>query len=133
MIQAPPRLRALIGMGAALWLTGAQGMAIEEPKYEVLHTYPDFELRRYAPYLVAETEVTGDCDGVGSQAFRILAGYIFGDNRAQEKMEMTAPVNQRLVAGEGEKLAMTAAVTQRPKGGAGVIPHADPRFTARYR
>ena len=94
-------------------------MAIDEPKYEVLHTYPDMELRRYAPYLVAETEVTGDFDEVGGQAFRILAGYIFGNNRAQEKMEMTAPVNQRLAAGEGEKLEMTAPVTQRPKGGAG--------------
>jgi hypothetical protein len=119
MIQSTSKLRVLIGIAAALLLMGAPAMAVEEPKYEVLNTYPDFELRRYAPYLVAETEVTGDFDGVGSQAFRILAGYIFGNNRAQEKMEMTAPVNQRLAAGEGEKLEMTAPVTQRPKGGAG--------------
>jgi len=91
-------------------------MAIEEPKYEVLRTYPDFELRRYAPHLVAETEVTGDFDEVGSQAFRILAGYIFGNNRARGQMEMTAPVSQRLAAGKGEKLEMTAPVTQRPNG-----------------
>jgi hypothetical protein len=116
MIQSTSELRVLIGIAAALLLTGAPAMAIEEPKYEVLHTYPDFELRRYAPYLVAETEVIGDFDEVGSQAFRILAGYIFGNNRAQEKMEMTAPVNQRLAAGEGEKLEMTAPVTQRPNG-----------------
>ena len=88
-------------------------MAIEEPKYEVVKTYPDFELRRYAPYLVAETEVTGDFDEVGNRAFRILADYIFGNNRRQEKLEMTAPVNQRPAAGGGEKIAMAAPVAQR--------------------
>jgi hypothetical protein len=119
MIPATPRKlrRVLTGIGAALLLAGANAVAIEEPKYEVVKTYPGFELRRYAPYLVAETEVTGDFDGVGSQAFRILAGYIFGNNRAQEKMEMTAPVNQRSAAGDSEKMEMTAPVTQRPKGG----------------
>jgi hypothetical protein len=121
MIRAttPQHLRGtLIGIGAILLLAGANAVAIEEPKYEVVKTYPDFELRRYAPYLVAETEVTGDFDEVGNSAFRILAAYIFGENRAQEKMEMTAPVNQRPAAGDGEKMAMTAPVTQRPKAGA---------------
>jgi hypothetical protein len=119
MIPATPRKvrRVLTGIGAALLLAGANAVAIEEPKYEVVKTYPGFELRRYAPYLVAETEVTGAFDEVGSQAFRILAGYIFGNNRAQEKMEMTAPVNQRSAAGDSEKMEMTAPVTQRPKGG----------------
>jgi len=100
-------------------LAGANAMAIEEPKYEVVKTYPEFELRRYEPFLVAETEVTGDFDEVGNQAFRILAAYIFGENKAQAKMEMTAPVNQRPATGEGEKMAMTAPVTQRPKGSDG--------------
>jgi hypothetical protein len=120
MIPATPRKlrRVLTGIGAALLLAGANAVAIEEPKYEVVKTYPGFELRRYAPFLVAETEVTGAFDVVGSQAFRILAGYIFGNNRAQEKMEMTAPVNQRSAAGDSEKMEMTAPVTQRPKGGA---------------
>jgi hypothetical protein len=108
----------MLAIGAMLLLAGANAVAIEEPKYEVVKTYPDFELRRYAPYLVAETEVSGDFDEVGNKAFRVLAAYIFGENRAQEKMEMTATVNQRPVAEEGEKMAMTAPVTQRPKGGA---------------
>ena len=82
---------ALICIGAMLLLAGANAVAIEEPKYEVVKTYLDFELRRYAPYLVAETEVSGDFDEVGNRAFRILAAYIFGENRAQEKMEMTRP------------------------------------------
>jgi hypothetical protein len=56
---------------------------------------------------------------VGNQAFHILAAYIFGENQAQAKMEMTASVNQRPAAGQGEKMAMTTPVTQRPKGGEG--------------
>ena len=111
--------RPLIGIGALLLLAGANALAIEEPSYQVVQTYPDFELRRYAPYLVAETEVSGDFDKVGNRAFRILAAYIFGENRGQRKMEMTAPVSQRPVARGGEKIEMTAPVTQRPTGGTG--------------
>jgi hypothetical protein len=48
-----------------------------------------------------------------------LAGYIFGNNRANEKMEMTAPVSQRKATGDGDRLEMTEPVTQRPKVGAG--------------
>lgn len=109
----------LIPVFVVLSLFGGPAMAIEEPAYEVVKTYPEFELRRYAPYLVAETEVRGDFDEVGNRAFRILAGYIFGDNRSREKMEMTAPVNQRPAPGEGEKLEMTAPVSQRRTDGAG--------------
>jgi hypothetical protein len=109
---------ALTAIGAALLLWGAHAMATEEPEYRVVETYPEFELRRYAPYLVAETEVTGQFDGVGSQAFRILADYIFGKNRAQTKMEMTAPVSQKPAAEAGERIAMTAPVTQQPASAA---------------
>lgn len=105
---------APIAFGAALLLAGGDAMAIEEPEYEVVKTYPEFELRRYEPYLVAQTEIAGDFDGVGSQAFRILADYIFGRNRAQTKMEMTAPVSQKPAAEAGDRIAMTAPVTQQP-------------------
>jgi hypothetical protein len=105
--------------GLQLLLIGVNVIATEEPKFEVVKTYPEFELRRYQPYLVAETEVTGEFDEVGNQAFRILAAYIFGENRSLAKMEMTAPVNQRPAAGDSKKMEMTAPVTQRSKGGDG--------------
>ncbi|RKT46412.1 SOUL heme-binding protein [Thiocapsa rosea] len=92
-------------------------MAVEEPDYRVVRTFSDFELRRYPSYAVAETEVAGPFDEAGNQAFRILAGYIFGDNRADTKIEMTAPVTQRPAAGEGERIEMTAPVVQRPASG----------------
>ena len=68
-------------------------MALEEPDYKVLTTIGEVEIRRYAPYIVAEVNVAGqDAD---QRAFRILAGYIFGNNTSGEKMAMTAPVETR--------------------------------------
>ena len=93
-----------------LMLMSAAAMALEEPDYEVVAQYDEFELRQYAPYIVAEVDVPGDMDDADNKAFRILAGYIFGDNEAAEKMEMTAPVEARS-AEHSEKMAMTAPVT----------------------
>jgi hypothetical protein len=76
-------------------ILGTTTMAIEEPAYEVLNTYPEFELRRYGPTLVAETRVSGDFEGAGNEAFRRLADFIFGNNVPGTKIEMTAPVIQR--------------------------------------
>lgn len=91
----------------ALLTLGSIAMAIEEPDFEVLAKYDAYEVRRYAPYLVAEVDVAGEeSDG---RAFRILAGYIFGDNQKSEKMQMTAPVEARAKP-PGEKMAMTAPV-----------------------
>ena len=85
-------------------------MAIEEPEFQVVEKYDQFELRYYPAYLVAEVDVQGDFDDAGNQAFRILAGYIFGDNSIAEEMAMTAPVESREKTAS-EKMAMTAPVT----------------------
>src|SRR5210317_2598872 len=98
---------------AALILTGANAMAIEEPKYEVLASTDDYEVRRYDSYMIAETDVEGTYKTSGNEAFRILAGYIFGDNQASEKMAMTAPVGSR-PADDSVKMKMTAPVTSAP-------------------
>lgn len=70
-------------------------MAYEQPEYAVIEKDGDFELRRYEPFLVAETVVEGEFEDVGGQAFRILAGYISGNNEDEEKISMTAPVAQQ--------------------------------------
>ncbi len=67
-------------------------MALEEPQFEVIHVTSDYEIRRYAPYIVAEVDVAGDMGDSGNRAFRILADYIFGNNQPGQKMQMTAPV-----------------------------------------
>lgn len=98
---------------AALTLTGGNAMAIEEPRYEVLASTDDYEVRRYDSYIIAETDVEGTYKTAGNKAFRILAGYIFGDNQASEKMAMTAPVGSR-PADDSVKMKMTAPVTSAP-------------------
>ena len=85
--------KALTTLVLTIFLTvGAPAMAIEEPQFEVIHMTQDYEVRRYEPFIVAEVDVDGDMGQAGNQAFRILAGYIFGNNESGEKMQMTAPV-----------------------------------------
>ena len=72
-------------------------MAIEEPRYTVLVSDPPFEVRRYAAFTVAQTQIQGDFDAASSSGFRRIASYIFGDNLqaelgAKRKISMTAPV-----------------------------------------
>jgi hypothetical protein len=78
----------------------------EQQPYRVVQTYPDFELREYPAYLVAETTVNASFEDAGNRAFNALLQYINGANRSQRKLAMTAPVIQ------GEQLAMTAPVIQ---------------------
>ena len=75
-----------------LTLSAGPAMAIEEPSYEVLLETKHYEVRRYEPYIVAEVDVDDDFKRAGNSAFSVLAGYIFGDNASQQKMNMTAPV-----------------------------------------
>lgn len=92
--------------------------ATEEPKYTVVRQYDGFEIREYAPYLVAEVVVPGPAEEAGNQGFRILAGYIFGKNKGERKIAMTAPVAQ---APAPAKIAMTAPVTQAAANGGFVV------------
>jgi hypothetical protein len=90
-------------------LTPMSTQATEEPPYQVIRKIADVELRQYEAYAVAEVVVPGPASEAGSQAFPILAGYIFGKNKGERKLAMTAPVTQTVVP---VKLEMTAPVTQ---------------------
>ena len=118
-----PAARALV-LAAAL-AVAPSARAIEEPAYDVLRTLDErVELRRYAPYVVAEVQVAGPAEEAGNRAFPILAGYIFGRNKGQRTLEMTAPVTQ---AAAPVKLAMTAPVTQAPADGGFIVQFVLPR------
>ncbi len=84
-------------------------MAVERPSYSVEISQSPYEIRDYAPTLVAVVHVEGDRSDAVSAGFRILANYIFGDNRAGGKIAMTAPVTQT----RGHAIAMTAPVEQQ--------------------
>lgn len=49
--------------------------AIEEPNFTVVRTHNGFEVRDYAPYVVAEVTVPGPEAEAGNQGFRILAAF----------------------------------------------------------
>jgi len=94
-----------------LIITGATiAMAIEEAPYTVIKTDDIFELREYAPQVLAEIIVDGDLEGAGKKAFTPLFNYISGDNNSRGKITMTAPVSQEQ---QGEKISMTAPVSQQ--------------------
>lgn len=97
-------------LGALLW--GPIVSNVEQPKYSVVASEKDIEIRNYAPVIVAETEVAGERDNAISEGFRTIADYIFGNNLSSQKVAMTAPVTQQA----SEKIAMTAPVTQQGNG-----------------
>jgi hypothetical protein len=108
----------LIFLVMIIFFSGADStMAIEEASYEVVKVEDSFEIRDYAPHILAETYVEGAFDEAGSNAFRRLFRYISGENQAQAKIPMTAPVSQQ----PGEKIAMTAPVGQQKSGDQWVV------------
>ncbi len=102
------RRRALIALGAVAALA-VPAVAVaraktEEPKFEVVAKHDGFEVRTYAPRIVAEVQVKGDAKAATSAGFRLLADFIFGNNTAQAEVAMTAPVDR------SQTIAMTAPV-----------------------
>ena len=112
------KLPAFLLTLSALWMGNA--MAIEEPIFKVLVTDGSFEIRQYAPMLVAETLVEGDMDEASSKGFRLIADFIFGNNQVsnaqtKSKIAMTAPVTAEP---QSSKISMTAPVTLEPSSAA---------------
>jgi len=66
----------------------------EQQRYTVLFSEGEFEIRSYPPAILASVEHSDTTwRGSASTNFRRLAGYIFGGNREEKKIAMTAPVH----------------------------------------
>ena len=104
------------GTGVTLFLL-ASGCSIvgisgvEEAAYTVVVADDDFEIRDYEPMTIVETTVDGEFDNAGNEAFRRLFAYISGDNVANSKIAMTAPViADPAGTNSGQDIAMTTPV-----------------------
>lgn len=86
---------------------------VKEPGYTILKSDGAIELREYSSLLIAQVTVNGDRSESISKGFRLLADFIFGNNKAandsQQKIAMTTPVLQQA----NQSIAMTAPVMQQ--------------------
>ena len=90
-------------------------MAIETPKFEILQRDGKFEIREYQEYISASVEIEADFRRALVEGFRILADYIFGNNRAKTNIQMTVPVTEQ--TNQNKK----AAATTQPKTSKGFV------------
>ncbi len=74
-------------------LPGFFGLQLEEQApFEILKVDGGIEIRSYKPQTRASISVTGEFKEAYKEAFNGLAGYIFGNNKTGEKIQMTTPV-----------------------------------------
>jgi len=93
------------------------GGSVEEAPYDLVQKDDQFEIRDYAPVVVAETQVDAGYKKAGNEAFRTLFDYISGENDGGQKIAMTAPViAEGSSDSDGETIAMTAPVTYQKDG-----------------
>ncbi|MEL6343716.1 MAG: heme-binding protein [Myxococcota bacterium] len=104
---------AALGMAFGLGMVFARrasASGYESPDYDVETQMNDWEVRRYQPTIQARIIVQGSYEQAKQRGFRQLAGYIFGDNRPNQRIAMTVPVGVSPAEAEGEKIAMTVPV-----------------------
>lgn len=81
----------------------AQYRSIEKPAYDAVLTEDAFQLRDYAPMIVADVTHGGERGRALNSGFRRLAAYIFAEDRPganKDEIAMTSPVMQDPIAGE---------------------------------
>lgn len=72
----------------------AQQSSLETYDYTVLKQVDEVEIRQYEEANFISYKMAGSSFSESSgKGFRVLAGYIFGDNEANKKIAMTAPVS----------------------------------------
>ena len=110
----------------ALWSAwGYFSSRVEQAEYRVVKKMSGYEIREYPAHIVAQTTVKGRYQEALNEGFRIVAGYIFGNNSKKQSIAMTAPVIEQGVT--SEKISMTAPVLATTQGESHVISFGMPR------
>ena len=108
-------ISVIVTLALTLTLTSGVAMAATaEPSYTVLEHEEDFELRLYAPKIIAQTEVTGDYDAASRQGLRVLADYIFGNNTLADSANSENKESGCAKKSKSAKISMTAPVLMSP-------------------
>ncbi len=118
-------LSAIAALVAVWSLVGYFTSGAEQIKYSVLKKAGGYEVRNYPAHIAAQTTVEGtSISGEAfNEAFRIIAGYIFGGNVKKESIAMTTPV---VAQGSSENIAMTAPVIASASGSSQVVSFSMP-------
>jgi SOUL heme-binding protein len=103
----------IVALAAAGAVAGPVMSRVEKPEYKVEASDGAIEIRAYGPMIAAEAVVEGERKAAINEGFRLIAAYIFGANKPNDKIAMTAPVQQ-----QKQTIAMTAPVTQQGSGNA---------------
>ena len=69
-----------------------KGEDLYEPPFKLIERSNNIQIREYQNILIAITKKQSPYNAATSSGFRTLANYIFGANKEQVKMPMTAPV-----------------------------------------
>lgn len=116
-------MRTLALLVPSMVLAACASTPVEEPAYDLRMADGAFEVRTYAPTILAETTVEGDAFGTRFEGFGPLADYIFAKERGGEKIAMTAPVTQHATKPDEWTIGFTMPATYaietlpKPEGG----------------
>ena len=89
---------------------------VEQPAYKIEASDGPVEICSYGPMIAAEAVIDGERKAAINKGFRLIAAYIFGSNKPNAKIAMTAPVQQ-----QKQTIAMTAPVMQQNTGSAWTV------------
>ncbi|SHG38868.1 SOUL heme-binding protein [Flavobacterium segetis] len=89
-------IAAVVFIGVQIFFINGQ-RNIETYPYKLDKKYKDFEIRSYEATLFTAVNMSGNKYKESSRkGFSVLAGYIFGGNKKNEKIAMTSPVAMSL-------------------------------------
>jgi hypothetical protein len=104
----------------------------QRQEFRTLQTFSDFEIREYAPCVIAEVKISAQYSTASSSAFAYLFKYISKGNKTSQQIAMTAPViaAQKVDGSESEDWFVSFVM---PSGSTfGRLPHPnDPRVVLR--